>query len=285
VVFFKAVGVGVELPAHEQAILRQAAGSCTIPWSLLQVNISGLPMDASFQYALYTHGFILVSAFPTIGRRADSPASTASKFVQPDNLLPTESLLTSTSQQLRTMEGGSMLSKATLGTAASGEPRDAASHLSMTEGLSEEERLKFAGETLAQAFIGRGLAGFPRILPRAPEEKSRSNAVHEVSALMQETCPAGTSALNMTDADVLRDDHMATAYVNDALPQCLLWGLYKQGLLQYCVKDGDIPGVCCFTFHVVGMYTLKSCDTMFQHSRLVLVVSSIICNANVASMC
>ena len=55
---------------------------------VLQINISGLPMDAAFKYSLYTHGFILVSVFPTIGESADSPSSIGPSFVNPSQVMP-----------------------------------------------------------------------------------------------------------------------------------------------------------------------------------------------------
>lgn len=58
-------------------------------------------------------------------------------------------------------------------------------------------------------------------------------------------CPNSSAALNVSDAEVQADSHMATLFMNDAVPQCLLWALHRRDLLRYTVQDGDVPGVRC----------------------------------------
>ena len=203
-------------------------------------------MDAAFRYALYTHGFILVSAFPTIGRRSDSPASGVPKFLRPTNIRPMRPEQLAASQQIKalsddttTVNPAAQVDAAESESVASLELRSAGlPSAGITRGMPEAAQWEQTAHSLSQVFLSRGVDGFPTLSNTGP---------HDSSALaldfLQETCPTSSSALNITDASVLADTHMATAYVNDALPQCLLWGLHKKGLLQYCVRDGDVPGV------------------------------------------
>lgn len=195
----------------------------------MQINISGLPMDAAFKYALYTHGFILVSAFPTIGRRADSPSSTHPTFARPSQLMPVGSQALATMHKLRTAT----------------EQRDFSTTRwpELLDNPSEEEQLQAVAQIFMNAFYGQGMQGFPTYAPIVSGDRSISSAALHASAILQDSCPTSSTPLNITDESVLADTHMATAYVNDAVPQCLLWGLNQKGLLQYCVRDGDVPGV------------------------------------------
>lgn len=34
---------------------------------------------------------------------------------------------------------------------------------------------------------------------------------------------------------------MFSAYLHEAIPNCILWGLFKSGALRTIVKDGNIP--------------------------------------------
>lgn len=214
---------------------------------MLQISISGLPMDAAFRYALYTHGFILVSAFPTIGRRSDSPASQAPNFSRPAHLRPASPEPLPASQQMKTLShalatanSASQVAAVESDSEASLQLRSADLHPSGLIGVTPDaEQWRLAAHSLSKAFLGRGLDGFPTVPKTVPHHSSELKAVD----FLQETCPTSSSSLNITDDGVLADTHMATAYVNDALPQCLLWGLHKKGLLQYCVRDGDVPGV------------------------------------------
>jgi hypothetical protein len=229
-------------------------------------------MDAAFRYALYTHGFILVSAFPTIGQRADSPSSGAPKFVHPAHLSPINLPFLSAQQQLQADENDvSVYDVALRGTTADSDPVTSG-HLSSSiqagfaDGISEDEQLKLAASALSHAILRRGLHGFPKAPELVSHGKGESNAGVQVSAVLQETCPTSSSPLNITDESVLADTHMATAYVNDALPQCLLWGLNQKGLLQYCVRDGDVPGVRLIPRHRLRLNL--ACSAYIVFTRL-----------------
>ena len=63
-------------------------------------------------------------------------------------------------------------------------------------------------------------------------------------------CPDSTAPLEVSDAEIAADSHMATLFVNDAVPQCLLWALHRRSLLHYTVKDGELPGVRCPSSHL-----------------------------------
>lgn len=56
-------------------------------------------------------------------------------------------------------------------------------------------------------------------------------------------CPYETQALQVSDAEILADRHMATAFVSDAVLQCFLWALHREGKLRAEIRDGDIPNV------------------------------------------
>ena len=58
-----------------------------------------------------------------------------------------------------------------------------------------------------------------------------------------ETCPYRTRALRISDDEILDDRDMATAFVSDAVLQCLLWAMHRKSLLRTDIRDGDIPGV------------------------------------------
>jgi hypothetical protein len=87
------------------------------------------------------------------------------------------------------------------------------------------------------------VAGYPHFnaLQRstAGQNRHRSEA-----SLANSRCPAKSSRLEISDAEILKDHHMMTAFVSDAVLQCLLLGLYEQGKLSQVIKDGDIPNVC-----------------------------------------
>jgi hypothetical protein len=95
------------------------------------------------------------------------------------------------------------------------------------------------------------LSGYPRF--RAPDEpaakKPGNDQLAVPSAHPSSRCPAKSSRLEVSDEDILDDSHMATAFVSDAVLQCLLWGLYEQGKLSTFLQDGDVPNVRCPCHH------------------------------------
>jgi hypothetical protein len=89
------------------------------------------------------------------------------------------------------------------------------------------------------------VAGYPHF--RASQRSTAGQNRHRFEApLANSQCTAKSSRLEISDAEVLKDHHMMTVFVSDAVLQCLLWGLYEQGKLSQFIKDGDIPNVRLF---------------------------------------
>jgi hypothetical protein len=90
------------------------------------------------------------------------------------------------------------------------------------------------------------VAGYPHFRT-SDESTAKMPSYHQLALSPSHPsarCPAKSSKLEISDEEILEDDHMATVFVSDAVLQCLLWGLYEQGKLSTLLKDGDIPNVC-----------------------------------------
>jgi hypothetical protein len=54
-------------------------------------------------------------------------------------------------------------------------------------------------------------------------------------------CPFPAGPLPLTPADIGSDGAMFSAYLHEAIPNCVLWGLFRSGALKTAVRDGAIP--------------------------------------------
>jgi hypothetical protein len=262
--------------------------SVLITSSLFQVSVVGLPFSASFKYALYTHGYIRILAFPSVGAQPEHrsiaplqrPAScgaaadtlregcgrrSGSHLLAPSARAVRGSLEELRGNSLRAMDtvlgsfddrSGAFSRDAPVATAYAvvQEPwttmpaasRGGAVAESANEG-SQDEAVRRVAFVLAKSMMGRAQVLTLRGLARHPSAVNAwlgsKGAVSGEEGDELSTCPASSSSLNVTDAEILGDSHMVTAFVNDAVPQCLLWALYRQNLLEYTVRDGDVPQV------------------------------------------
>ena len=57
----------------------------------------------------------------------------------------------------------------------------------------------------------------------------------------QGSCPFPAGPLPLTPGEIGGDGSMFSAYLHEAIPNCILWGLHKSGALRTTVKDGNIP--------------------------------------------
>lgn len=66
-------------------------------------------------------------------------------------------------------------------------------------------------------------------------------AARRLLQLSQGSCPFPAGPLPLTPAEIGGDSSMFSAYLHEAIPNCILWGLFKSGALRTIVKDGNIP--------------------------------------------
>eukprot|EP00878_Enallax_costatus_P011356 GHUV01011859.1.p1 GENE.GHUV01011859.1~~GHUV01011859.1.p1 ORF type:complete len:290 (+),score=78.37 GHUV01011859.1:204-1073(+) len=59
--------------------------------------------------------------------------------------------------------------------------------------------------------------------------------------LLQAACPFPAGELPLTPAEIGGDANMFSLYIHEAIPNCILWGLYNAGALHQTVQDGSIP--------------------------------------------
>lgn len=57
----------------------------------------------------------------------------------------------------------------------------------------------------------------------------------------QGACPFPAGPLPLSPAEIGGDGSMFSAYLHEAIPNCIFWGLFKSGALRTVVKDGNIP--------------------------------------------
>jgi hypothetical protein len=57
----------------------------------------------------------------------------------------------------------------------------------------------------------------------------------------QGSCPFPAGPLPLTPAEIGGDSSMFSAYLHEAIPNCIFWGLFKSGALRTTVQDGNIP--------------------------------------------
>jgi hypothetical protein len=57
----------------------------------------------------------------------------------------------------------------------------------------------------------------------------------------QGSCPFPAGLLPLTPAEIGGDGSMFSAYLHEAIPNCIFWGLFKSGALRTTVQDGNIP--------------------------------------------
>jgi hypothetical protein len=57
----------------------------------------------------------------------------------------------------------------------------------------------------------------------------------------QGSCPFPAGPLPLTPAQIGGDGAMFSAYLHEAIPNCIFWGLFRSGVLRTTVKDGNIP--------------------------------------------
>lgn len=266
-------------------------------WQLLtggapcvQLVIHDLPISAAFRYAIYTHDFIMVRAFPVVGAPPSLPsfaplstAAAALEAVEPAFL----GGLRGASADLSTLRHGEDATRAEANSALrtagadlgsrSSAHQDGRAQLEVSIGhmvLAVADAIPAGGLTQAHAddADSAGATAREESLPMISEPIRRAGDAllegwedawrrwkpleHPVvaGALAPgggdgggdedgEKCPNSSTALNVTDAEVQADSHMATLFVNDAVPQCLLWALHRRELLTYTVQDGQVPGV------------------------------------------
>lgn len=66
-------------------------------------------------------------------------------------------------------------------------------------------------------------------------------AARRLLQISQGSCPFPAGPLPLTPAEIGGDSSMFSAYLHEAIPNCILWGLFKSGALRTTVKDGNIP--------------------------------------------
>jgi len=54
-------------------------------------------------------------------------------------------------------------------------------------------------------------------------------------------CPFPATPLTWSPAEIGGDPHMFSVYLHQSIPNCILWGMFRAGLLQTSVQDGGIP--------------------------------------------
>lgn len=59
--------------------------------------------------------------------------------------------------------------------------------------------------------------------------------------LLAGACPFPASPLPLTPAEIGGDGNMFSMYIHEAIPNCILWGLFNAGALHTTVQDGNIP--------------------------------------------
>eukprot|EP00892_Ulva_mutabilis_P006037 jgi/Ulvmu1/3805/UM018_0015.1 len=216
------------------------------------VVIRGLPISAAFQYGIYTHGFLMVRAFPTVGTPAMQrplPAAALSHAATA-HAQGSSSAGAASAQQLVQQAGTSAVAVGAaawtdegLVHGADGERLAAALH---------EDPLKRVGHTMVTLFNAAWQQWLPSQQLQLGSPASAGSLLAAGDGMQPvgdggQRCPSSTVPLNVSNADIASDSHMATLFVNDAVPQCLLWALHKEALLHYTVKDGEVPGVRLLT--------------------------------------
>lgn len=215
----------------------------------LQVVIRGLPISAAFRYAIYTHDFIVVRAFPIVGAspaHSFLPAAPRGAAGRPQAQLQGDEsssgamsgvkVLSAAAGAQATDAGGRRLHAEIDGDHEGGEGSSTAA---ADANAALETPLRSAGDALAASWGAAWRRWQP--LESAAVADTLAGGV-EVEGGGQK-CPASSSRLNVSDAEMGADSHMATLFMNDAVPQCLLWALHRRGLLHVTVQDGDVPGV------------------------------------------
>lgn len=57
----------------------------------------------------------------------------------------------------------------------------------------------------------------------------------------QGSCPFPAGPLPLSPAEIGGEASMFSAYLHEAIPNCIFWGLFKSGALRTTVQDGNIP--------------------------------------------
>lgn len=84
-------------------------------------------------------------------------------------------------------------------------------------------------------------AGCNTAQQQLPPEADLHPLQRVLQQLQQSACPFPASDLPLSPAEIGGDANMFSLYIHEAIPNCILWGLFNTGALHQTVQDGNIP--------------------------------------------
>lgn len=224
--FMCGAAVQNDVPGHLNDILD------TLP---TRVSIKGLPFYTAFQVTLFTSTYVMVQGACKLNACIAHPgAALVSCGCMEWSKEQSETVLC-TLQRTRDGERAPL-------------------HTSKISNGAVVQRSNF-GSHDSHNYVMHPFAGYGEVEsdsnPPTPQQLAASNSQHSAQLANQATahlrdlqrCPFEASPLPIPTDAIAADSHMLSLYLHQSIINCMAWGLYRGGMLQYSLVEGSIPSL------------------------------------------
>lgn len=198
-----------------------------------KVSIQGLPFDAVFTYALYTLNYVIVKGYGEVAVPPEPAPSAAAAAGSSSAAGPSTAAVSSDPLESPAASAAAM--------AAAAAPESDAAAVQAAVGLVGQSTGHGSTNSSSTGVGAGSSSGSTASLAAAVTDGSGLAVARRLLQYSQGSCPFPAGPLPLTPAEIGGDSSMFSAYLHEAIPNCIFWGLFKSGMLRTTVQDGNIP--------------------------------------------